>query len=140
MAAMLAGIAAVASLAVERNRTRPVKPQECPKLVLHEGDESDPVQADQVDEIVATFTVEGYLAADTDAALGPAANELHAEVVRVLRAGFSAGTYPAGVLNVARGGCEWTLDEEEGHKPSMCFALEWRVRYAVDPDNPYQSA
>jgi hypothetical protein len=132
IAGTLDGAAAIAAT-VERNRSRPVKISDCPLLVVHEGEESDPVEADGVDQLVATFKIEGYVTAATDALLGAAANELHADVIAALK----AGTYPSGFLRAARGGCEWRLDEEDGHKPLMSFALDWRVLYAVDPDDPY---
>jgi hypothetical protein len=135
VAGMLGGIAAPAGVTAQRTRTREVAVELCPLLVVHEGDEELLEHADGVDVVAATLLIEGYVSAATDAALGPAINELRAAILSAL----AGGTYPSGVIHTQRGRFSASVEAEDGTQPMAAFEIEWVVAYQVNPSDPYSA-
>ena len=122
---------------VERDRSGPVTKDLCPILVLHSlapatiAEESD----DHVRHTVRV-TVEGYVDAATDAALGPAANELYA---RTRTAIYANRTLSGVAFDITETETSQGLDGEQGHAPLGHFAMTLRVDYQTAPGDPFSA-
>jgi hypothetical protein len=83
---------------VERNRDAPAAPENCPLLVLHDGDHSVETESFGLVTYRMTAQLAGYLAGDTLAAVMTAASTLHAQAIGALRCNSISGGTPAPIV------------------------------------------
>ena len=135
LAAFLQALQGLAGVTVERNRNRDVTAEMMPALVMLDGgqrrrDESGLARyAMQVD-------VEGYVLATSDAALGPALDDLYA---RTVAAGLADHTLAGLAVDVREGELDVLIVRDAG-KPAAGFSLAFEIDSFTAPRDPFAPA
>lgn len=135
LAAFLARLQTLPGVTVERNRNREVTPDMMPAIVLLDGGQRRQDETGLA-RYVAEPEVEGYVVAATDAALGPALNELYA---RTVVAALSDPTLGGLAVDVREGALEVMIVRETG-KPAAGFSLAFEIEFFAAPADPFAPA
>ena len=135
LAAFFARLQALAGVTVERNRNREVTPEMMPALVLLDGGQRRQDESGLA-RYVAEAEVEGYVLAATDAALGPALNDLYA---RTVVAALVDPTLGGVAVDVREGALEVLIVRESG-KPAAGFSLTFEIEFFAAPADPFAPA
>jgi len=135
LAAFLQALQQVAGAAVERNRNREVAAESMPALVMLDGGQRRQDESGLA-RYVAEADVEGYVLAATDAALGPALNDLYA---RTVVAALADPTLGGLAVDVREGALDVSVVRETG-KPAAGFSLAFEIEFFAAPANPFAPA
>ena len=135
LAAFFARLQGLANVSVERNRNREVAPEMMPALVLLDGSQRRQDESGLA-RYVAEADVEGYVLAASDAALGPALNDLYARTVIAALADPTLG----GVSIDVRGGALDVMIVRESGKPAAGFSLTFEIEFFAAPADPFAPA
>ncbi len=118
--AALAGITSVAGLTVVRALDRPIVAADCPILAIDAGPGRVRDRGQGIVLWEVGLEIEGWVAAATDAGLGPALNALYAAAVKALYADVTLG---GAALSLSEERLATLVDETAGHEPVMGFEL-----------------
>ena len=120
LVAALGAVTGIAALTVTRARTDPMTAADAPLIDVMAGQRV--VRTRQRGLIVWTVpaTVEGWVTATTDAALGPALNALYAAAIKAIEADKTLG---GTTLTLREQRLETVIDRTRGHRPMMAFDL-----------------
>ena len=127
--------AALPGVVVERDRS--IEVETYPAVVLLDGDHTIETLNHGVDDVAMQVMCEVYVEAATDAAVGPAYNDLQARVV----AAMLADRQIAGVLDIEEERTdEPALVRGEGQQPTKVGTTDFRVHYQRLLGDPYTLA
>ena len=137
-------ISEISGLTVERNRSSPPTPADCPLIVLLDGQgEGEAAQVVKEDAgalghkvYLAMPTIEGWVKADAAADLGPAVNDLYGRVINALEADETFGDVG---MFIAEGEYNSGVDREEGHRNMSWFALTITVEFQTARTDAYSA-
>lgn len=143
LAAVHGRLAAVCAPAVPggptlyRNRRKEVPDAAMPALNQLDGGHDDPAEETLYTEYPLSVSVEGFVKATADEALGPALSDLHARVVKALLADRTLGGV---AVDLVEGGMVADLNHGTGSAPQARFTALFTVRFWTRPGDPFTAA
>lgn len=117
-----------------RNRRKEVPDAAMPALNMLDGGHDDPAEEAAYTEYPLTVSVDGFVKATADEALGPALSDLHARVVAALLADRTLGGV---AVDLTEGGMVSDLNHGTGTSPQAKFTQFFTVRFWTKHGDPY---
>lgn len=125
LAAFATALSAMTGVTVERNRSARVTA--FPSAIVLDGGQTPGTASTQVTVYTLEVAVEGWAAAATDAALGPAISALYGQIVAAALADPTLGGV---AVDVREGGMSAPeIDREEGIGPTAAFEIGFEIDF-----------
>lgn len=133
----LSGLSGVASY---RNRDTDVPADRLPAVVQRDGGMIRQYEATDLVLITLGIELECFVAALTDAELGPAISDLYARVTQMVLADPTLGGLAVDLVETENMMGDPVIARDGADRPNAAFTLSFSVTFFLKPGDPYSTA